>query len=145
MLEYKINAFSKQGGVALSRAKDEIAIPFDAAAESGALLPNPAELFLTAFAACILKNVERYSQKLKIPYAKAEVAIKGIRSDVPPAMVSVDYELIVYSDAEPRKIDLLYRNIQKFGTIFNTVSASCKVNGKINQLPSKVIRNSFNG
>jgi len=134
MLEYKINAVSKPGGIALSRAKNEIAIPFDAAAESGALLPNPAELFLSSFAACILKNVERYSVKLKIPYTKAEVTVNGIRSDIPPAMVSVDYELTIYSDAEARKIDLLYRNIQKFGTIYNTVTAACEVQGEMKHI-----------
>ena len=40
MLEYQINAVSNQNGIALARAKKEIAIPFDAAAESGGLLPN---------------------------------------------------------------------------------------------------------
>jgi uncharacterized OsmC-like protein len=133
MLEYQINAIAKAGGMALSRAEKEIAIPFDAAAESGTLLPNPAELFLTSFAACILKNVERYSQKLKIPYTKAEITVNGIRSDVPPAMVSVEYELRIFSNAEARKVDLLYRNVKKFGTIFNTVSKSCEVNGKMKQ------------
>ena len=133
MLEYKINAISKAGGVALSRAKKEIVIPFDTASESGTLLSNPAELFLTSFAACILKNVERYSVKLKIPYAKAEITVHGVRQDVPPAMVSVDYELTIYSDAEARKIDLLYRNVKKFGTIYNTVAASCEVRGRMVQ------------
>jgi len=133
MLIYHIHAVSKTGGAALSRARNEIAIPFDASAESGDLLPNPAELFLSSFAACILKNVERYSEKLKIPYTKAEITVNGIRSDVPPAMVSVDYELTIYSDAEARKVDLIYRNVKKFGTVYNTVSAACEVNGKMIQ------------
>ena len=137
MLEYQINAISKTGGMALSHAKKEISIPFDAAAESGTLLPNPAELFLTSFTACILKNVERYSEKLKIPYTKAEISVHGIRSDAPPAMVSVDYELVIYSDAEARKVDLLYRNVKKFGTIYNTVSASCEVRGMMQQKISR--------
>jgi len=133
MIIYHIHAVSKTGGAALSRARNEIAIPFDASAESGDLLPNPAELFLSSFAACILKNVERYSEKLKIPYTKAEITVNGIRSDVPPAMVSVDYELTIYSHAEARKVDLIYRNVKKFGTVYNTVSAACEVNGKMIQ------------
>jgi hypothetical protein len=32
---------------------------------------------------------------------------------------------------EPRKVDLLYRNVKKFGTIYNTVLAACEVNGKM--------------
>ncbi len=135
MLEYQINAFSKPGGVGLSRAgSKEIAIPFDTAAQSGDRLPNPAELLLSAFAACILKNVERYSDKLKIPYAKAEITVNGVRSDVPPAMVRVTYALRIYSGAEPRKVDLLYRNVKKFGTIYNTVAAACEVEGTLEHI-----------
>ncbi len=133
MQEYQINAKSKPGGYGLARSGEKLAIAIDTAAEGDAIVANPAELFLTAFAACILKNVERYSLKLKIPYAKAEIMVLGVRSDVPPVMVRVDYELTVYSDAPARKIELLHRNIQKFGTIYNTVSASCEVNGKIIQ------------
>ena len=132
MFEYQVNAFSKPGGVGLSRADSkEIAIPFDTAAQSGERLPNPAEVFLSAFAACVLKNVERYSDKLKIPYTKAEITVHGVRSDVPPAMERVEYKLRIFSKAEPRKVDLLYRNVKKFGTIYNTVAAACKVEGTI--------------
>jgi len=130
MLEYYITAESRPGGEAVARAK-ETELPFDAAAESGTVFPNPAELFLSSFAACVLKNVERYSHILHIPYSKAAIAVKGWRRDVPPAMIKVDYELTVWSPEEDRRIDLLHRNIEKFGTIYNTVSASCEVTGKM--------------
>lgn len=130
MLEYQIEAESKSGGVAQANTK-KIAIPFDATAESGDQLPNPAELFLSSFAACILKNVERYSIKLHIPYKKAKITVKGWRTDVPPAMVKVEYTLTIYSDAEKRKIELLHKNIKKFGTIYNTVAGNCEVNGSL--------------
>ncbi len=130
MLEYQITAESGPGGDATARAK-KIEIPFDAAAESGTQYPNPAELFLSSFAACVLKNVERYSHILHIPYTKASISVKGWRRDVPPAMVKVEYELTVWSPEEERRIDLLHRNIEKFGTIYNTVSASCEVTGNM--------------
>lgn len=130
MLEYQINAELKAGGIAIARSK-EIEIPFDAAATSGDSLPNPAELFLSAFAACILKNVERYSQKLHIPYKTASITVKGWRTDIPPTMVKVEYTLTIVSDAGDRKIELLHKNIKKFGTIYNTVAGSCKVDGKL--------------
>jgi len=130
MLEYEITAFSRAGGEATARVNKSI-IPFDAAAESGEQDPNPAELFLSAFAACILKNVERYSHILHIPYSRASVAVRGWRRDVPPAMIKVEYELTVWSHEEDRKMDLLHRNIKKFGTIYNTVLASCEVSGNL--------------
>ncbi len=137
MLEYQINAESKAGGIALANTK-EITIPFDATAESGDHLPNPAELFLSSFAACILKNVERYSQKLHIPYRKAQITVKGWRTDVPPAMVKVEYTLTILSSANLRQIDLLHKNIKKFGTIYNTVANSCDVSGNIIHINDKI-------
>ncbi len=130
MLKYQIEAKSEAGGIALANTK-RIAIPFDAAAESGNQLPNPAELFLSSFAACILKNVERYSQKLHIPYKKSKITVEGWRTDIPPAMVKVNYTLTIVSDATPQKIELLHKNIKKFGTIYNTVAGSCEVNAKL--------------
>jgi len=130
MLEYQIIAESVAGGKAHTRTK-QTDVFFDATAKSGDELPNPAELFLSSFAACILKNVERYSIKLHIPYKKAKITVKGWRTDVPPAMVKVEYTLTVNSDAEKRKIELLHKNIKKFGTIYNTVAKSCEINGSL--------------
>ena len=128
MLEYQILAESKAGGKAAAQAKKSI-VSFDAAAESGDQWPNPAELFLSAFAACILKNVERYSHILHTPYSRASISVRGWRRDIPPAMVKVEHELTVWSSEDDRKMELLHRNIKKFGTIYNTVLASCEVSG----------------
>ncbi len=128
MLEYKISASSEKGGTARAEAKKS-KISFDAAAESGDQYPNPAELYLSSFAACILKNVERYSHILRIPYERAYIKVKGWRSDVPPAMVKVEYILTIVSNEEDHKVDLIHRNVQKFGTIYNTVAKSCEVSG----------------
>jgi hypothetical protein len=46
-------------------------------------------------------------------------------------MDEIQYELIIYSQDESLNIDLLQKNIEKFGTIFNTVKASCLVSGTI--------------
>ncbi len=130
MLEYHITAESKPGGTAIAKSKETI-IPFDAAAESGEQWPSPAELYLALFAACILKNVERYSHILHISYSRASIAVRGWRRDIPPAMVKVKYALTVWSPEEDRKTDLLHRNIKKFGTIYNTVLTSCEVSGNL--------------
>lgn len=60
MLEYQITAYSKAGGEAQATI-GESTVSFDASADNILELPNPAELLLTSLAACILKNVERYS------------------------------------------------------------------------------------
>ena len=60
-----------------------------------------------------------------------EVKLHGERQDSPPKMVSVDYELIVDTDESDRRLELLHTNVRKFGTIFNTVAAATRLEGRI--------------
>jgi len=130
MLEYEINATSKVGGEAEVIANNSI-IYFDASAGRKADLPNPAELLLSSLAACILKNVERFSKILKYDYSQAKISVKGIRNDNPPFMSKIDYKLQIESNMDDKKLHLLHKNILKFGTITNTIAKAAKLNGTI--------------
>lgn len=95
-------------------------------------LPNPAELFLAAFASCILKNVERFSGMMKFSYTKATIEVHATRLENPPRMEQVQYDLTLYGCDGNLKSALLKKNIEKFGTIYNTVQLSCSITGTIN-------------
>ena len=58
-----------------------------------------------------------------------EVVIDGVRQDVPPKMESIDYEIIVDTDESDDRLELLHKNVRKYGTVFNTVSAGTELNG----------------
>ena len=133
MEEYFVKAYSQTGGQAVATVK-ESQIDFDATAEGGDVLPNPAELLLSAFAACVLKNVERYSIRLHLPYRKAKIDVKGYRTDVPPVIVKVEYTLEIDTDVEEKKLNLWHRNIIKFGTITNTLMRAAEVKGTIKRM-----------
>ncbi len=133
MLQYQISASSEKGGKARSLSNKTV-IEFDATPGRDEVLPNPAELLLTALAACILKNVERYSEMLHYSYKTAKITVKGERSDVPPAMQRIEYLLEIDTDIEERKLKNWHRNIIKFGTITNTLLRACEVKGDIKRL-----------
>lgn len=99
--------------------------------ESDELLANPAELFLGSISACILKNVERFSELMSFEYSKAEITVTATRLEKPPRMDEIQYDLVIYTQDSSLNIDLLQKNIEKFGTIVNTVKASCSILGKI--------------
>lgn len=130
MLEYSINAASKSGGNATAIANNGT-IHFDASAEREDKLPNPAELLLISLAACMLKNIERFSEILKYDYIQAKVSIKGFRNDRPPYMSKIDYVLQIETDMDEKKLHLLHKNILKFGTITNTIAKAAELNGTI--------------
>lgn len=130
MLEYRVAAHRLDAHGSLARCKEaEIVLDTDVAGRRDAF--NPAELFLAAVAACMIKGIERATPMLKFDLRGVEVRLHGVRQDSPPKMVSVDYEIIVDTDEDDRRLDLLHKNVRKYGTVSNTVAAAMRLDGAI--------------
>jgi uncharacterized OsmC-like protein len=106
-------------------------IEFDGAAVPGSDLPGPADLLAAALTACILKNVERFSGMLPFDYTGADVSVELTREEPPARITRARYVLTVETDEPPHRVDLLHRNILQYGTITNTLAASCDLSGEI--------------
>ncbi|WP_020568860.1 OsmC family protein [Neolewinella persica] len=94
-------------------------------------LPNPAELLLGAFAACCLKNVQRFSELLGFDYTDASIEVIGERQEKPTKIVAIRYVIKLNSVDEKLNLKLLHKNLQKFGTIYNTLKDVCDVSGEL--------------
>jgi len=130
ILSYHVDAHTNGRGVSSTTIK-ETEIEFDTSNGQSPTLPGPADLLTLAFAACVLKNVERFSQMLSFRYSGASIEVTSERQASPPRMTRVVYALHIQTDEPSHRIDLLHRNIRKFGTIYNTLAASCEVVGEI--------------
>ncbi|MFN4284123.1 MAG: OsmC family protein [Alphaproteobacteria bacterium] len=130
MLEYSVFAkrIDDRGSLAMTK-RAEIALDTDMRGREDAF--NPAELFLAALAACIIKGVERVTPILNFDLRGVEVKLHGVRQDSPPKIISIDYEIIVDTDEDDRRLELLHKNVRKFGTISNTVAEATKLAGSI--------------
>lgn len=127
-LEFRVSARRVDAHGSLARCKDaEIVLDTDLAGRPDAF--NPAELLLAALSACMIKGIERVTPILKFDLRGVEVRIHGIRQDVPPRMESIDYEILVDTDEDDRRIALLHDNVRKYGTVFNTVAPGTLLNG----------------
>ncbi|KQZ86374.1 osmotically inducible protein C [Mesorhizobium sp. Root157] len=130
MLEYKVEATRIDAHRSIARCKDaEVRLATDVNGSVDAF--NPAEMLLASLAACMIKGIERAAPMLKFSLRGVEVRLKGVREDTPPRMSAIDYEIIVDTDENDRRIDLLHTNVRKYGTIFNTVSAAVAVSGQM--------------
>jgi len=130
MLEYAVTAKRLDMHGSVAKCKDaEIVLDTDMNGRPDAF--NPAELFLAAIAACMIKGIERAVPILKFDLRGVEVKLRGVRQDSPPKMISVEYELIVDTDESNRRLELLHTNLRKFGTISNTVAAATRLEGRI--------------
>ena len=92
---------------------------------------NPAELLLASIAACMIKGIERVTPMINFQLRGVDVRLHGVRQDAPPLIVSVDYEIIVDTDEDDRRLELLHTNVRKYGTISNTVAKVTKLEGTI--------------
>lgn len=129
-MNYGIQATSISKQDAAIRIKQSI-IDFGTTSRTAETLPNPAELFLGSFASCILKNIERFSGLMKFTYTKATLEVHATRLEHPPRIENIDYTLLLFTNDEKLNLGLLKKNIEKFGTIYNTVKLSCSVTGTI--------------
>lgn len=128
--QIKASAISNNNAAIKIKQSD---IAFGTTSNSAEILPNPAELFLGAFASCMLKIAERFSSMMKFTYLKATVDVSATRTEKPLKIDEIAYKLIIYSSDENLNIPLLKKNIQKFGTIYNTAKLSCNIDGVIEQ------------
>jgi uncharacterized OsmC-like protein len=130
MLEYSVSARRIDTHGSEAHTKDAtITLDTDVKGRDDAF--NPAELFLAAIAACMIKGIERVVPMLKFELRGVEVKLHGVRQDSPPRMISIDYELIVDTDEDDRRLALLHTNVRKFGTISNTVAEATTLDGSI--------------
>ena len=106
-------------------------IRFGTTADTADILPNPAELFLGSLAACILKNVERFSELMNFEYRTAQLHITANRLEKPPRMDDIRYNLKIHTPETHLNTALLQNNIEKFGTIYNTVKVSATISGEL--------------
>ena len=127
---YEITARSTKGGEAAARAKNE-EIRFDASRGPGGDLPGPAEMLLSAFSACALKNVERFSEMLPFDYEEAKIEVEGERQDKPPKFTDIRYRIEIVTDEPDDRVELLHKNIRKYGTITNTLAEACNLEGEL--------------
>lgn len=130
MLDYSVTAkrTDAHGSAAMCKSA-EIILDTDVNGRIDAF--NPAELFLAAIAACMIKGIERAAPILKFKLRGVEVRLHGLRQDSPPKMVSIEYELIVDTDESDHRLALLHTNVRKFGTISNTVAAATRLEGQV--------------
>ena len=129
-MEYHIKASSVSNQDAVIHIKQSD-IDFGTTPKTAETLPNPAELFLGAFASCVLKNVERFSGMMKFSYTKATIEVNATRLENPPRMEHLIYNVTIYTNDKKLNTDLLKKNIEKFGTIYNTVKLSCSISGAV--------------
>ena len=129
-MQYQVTAcrVDATGSLATSHGA-EVRLGTDVEGRKDAL--NPVELLLSALAACMIKGAERVLPTLKFQLDGMTVALEADRQDAPPKLTTIRYEIVVTTLENDARLDLLHRNILKYGTISNTLTAAVPLSGTI--------------
>jgi uncharacterized OsmC-like protein len=127
---YRVAAATNGDGTSTITTKQH-RIRFDSSPAQGDDLPGPADLLTAAFAACVLKNVERFGEILHFDWRAARIEVEAERQDSPPKITTIRYRIEIDTDEPDQRVKLLHRNITKHGTIFNTLADTCIVTGEL--------------
>jgi uncharacterized OsmC-like protein len=100
---------------------------------------NPAELLLAALSACMLKGIERVMPMLHFDLRSVAISMHGVRQDLPPKFASIRYEIDLDTDESEQRIALLHANVQKYGTVFNTVAPGTDLQGTMRRIVVAVV------
>lgn len=78
-----------------------------------------------------MKGTERVIPMLNFDLRDNDVSLNGQRQDNPPKMVRIDCEIVVDTDKSDQRLDLLHRDLQKYGAIYNTLAGATEMSGTI--------------
>lgn len=129
-MQYEVTArrVDATGSTAISHGA-EVRLGTDMEGRKDAL--NPVELLLSALAACMIKGAERVLPTLKFQLDGMTLSLVADRQDAPPKLTAIRYEITVDTAENDARLDLLHRNILKYGTISNTLSAAVPLSGTL--------------
>ncbi len=130
-LTYSVSARADSDGATMLAAGDDLPLETRWQPDAPSTHPGPAELLAGAFAACLLKNVARSSAMLPFAYDSVRVDVTMHRQDAPPRFTAIEYTLHLVTTEPAHRVELLHRNLEKFGTVYNTLAAVCEVSGTV--------------
>ena len=70
-------------------------------------------------------------QLLGFKYDGAAVEVVARRQDDPPQSVEISYVMRMRTTESQLHLDPVHRNLCKYGTIYNTLAASCEIRRKL--------------
>ena len=127
---YQVRASISPGGTA-GVEMEARGLDFDGSELGNPTLPGPADLLAAALAACLSKNLERFSKILGFHYQRGRVTVTLERQDAPARIIRATYLVEVTTDEPDERLQLLHRNLRKYGTITNTLAAACELSGEL--------------
>lgn len=127
VMTFTVSAHRDSDSLSTAQSKDASVI-MDTSAGGLPDAFNPVELLLASLAACMIKGINRVSPTLNFTFNTVNVALVAHRPSTDAHITDIEYTVTV-ATPDGEKLDLLHKNVRKFGTISNTVGAGTVLHG----------------
>lgn len=114
----------------LARTKDT-ELTLDTSVNGRADAANPVELLLASLSACMLKGIERHRHAMPFSCSGAAITLVARRPVGEARVAEIEYILSVETTESDSKLELLHKNLLKFGTIYNILKKGTTIAGRI--------------
>ncbi|MEY4453405.1 MAG: hypothetical protein RIT51_1083 [Actinomycetota bacterium] len=133
MMTFQVNAHRLGAEGSIVRSKNaELTIDTSMTGRLDAL--NPVELLLASLSACLIKGIERVAGTIGMKYESVHISLTAHRPVDDARIEDISYLIRIETEAEQNKLDLLHKNLMKFGTIYNTVKSGTRLSGEIRSI-----------
>ena len=86
---------------------------------------------LASQAACFIKGIERLAPTLEFDFRGVQVFLEADRPENEAKIAQIRYQVVIETDESDQRIALMHKNLQKQGTIHNTLSAGTELVGSV--------------
>ncbi|MHB8087007.1 MAG: OsmC family protein [Anaerolineaceae bacterium] len=90
-----------------------------------------AETLMAALGACLLTNINGIGEKMHLIIDEARIEFDAKRSDEPPVITEISYQLVLKSNEPVEKLNELYEMSKKWGTVTNTLIGGLTPRGEL--------------
>lgn len=92
---------------------------------------TPIELLLSAQAACFIKGVERFAEKLNFEFSDVSVSLSAQRPSEQATISGLQYLVEIKTNESDDRVALIAKNLLRHGTIYNVLSSTVPMTGEI--------------
>lgn len=96
--------------------------------------PAPTEIFLASLGSCIMVNISRIAQKMKLDLKGVHMDVKGVKeyNGHPSSFITLDVDISIKADSRDReKLERLIRLAEENCTVSNTLRNAVKPNVRL--------------
>lgn len=130
VLRFQVQA-SRRDETGAQAVAHGVAIELDTSVSGDAGAMTPIELLLAAQAACFIKGVERFAEKLDFQFSNVAVSLSAQRPSDQATITGLQYLVEIETQESEDRVALVAKNLIKHGTIYNVLSVAIPMTGEI--------------